>query len=284
MLIKRLIGLIIIILLSVITANAQSQEPSPGPGVGSNPPQIQTSPKQQRTEYDKRGTDQSPFIIKTINPPKTQEEKDQERKEHKEKTAVDRSLVSYTGYLVVFTAVLACFTLVLAGIGYWQGRQLEHSVDSLITSERAHIFSKIKTNKKVTLGDKSIAAQLWLYNLGKTPAIIKEIAFRGHKSITPPSRNDLFESHPPLVSFIGRDEEMEDAHRFEVSESEWSDLVAISPRNLVAEKPSIKFYCFGYVRYTTMFNQEHYHSFCWEFYAPFSKFALSPDSELNYNA
>ncbi|MGB8992620.1 MAG: hypothetical protein WCD80_11255 [Desulfobaccales bacterium] len=160
----------------------------------------------------------------------------------------------------------------------------KQSADALAASERAHVFAKVKPINKVALGDSIIVAQLHLHNLGKTPATIIEIAFKGDKLPNPPSRENLPDPHPPLVSFIGSNEEpFEDSHMFSINEFEWNALIAVNPRNLVATNPAIKFYCFGYVKYITIFDQEEYHSFCWEFAAPIGKFALSPDSELNYD-
>jgi hypothetical protein len=166
---KKFIELVIITLLSVVSVNAQSQGPTPGPTVGGNPPQIHTPDKQQPPEADKRGTEQSPLVVKTINPPKTQAEIDQKRKEHEEKTAVDRSLVRYTGILAIFTAILAFFTIILAGISYWQGRLTKRALTS---TQRAFVFLKDIDINPVR-GSREVVVQ-WkfsprLENSGNTP-------------------------------------------------------------------------------------------------------------------
>jgi hypothetical protein len=170
---KKLITLAIIILLFAIVADVKSQEPSPGPTIRSNPPQIQTSDKQQPPEADKRGTEQSPFVVKTINPQKNQAEIYQEKKEHNEKTAIDRSLVRYTGILAIFTAILAFFTIVLAGVAVWQGIQMREAVkvasDTAIRQLRAYILvDRIGINK--IIANFKPEAIVEFRNSGQTPA------------------------------------------------------------------------------------------------------------------
>jgi hypothetical protein len=278
---------VLVALFCVCPTAAQSQGPPPRPTIRSNPPQIQTRNKQQITESDKRGTEQSPLIVKTINPPKTKNEIEEERKEHEEKAAIDRSLVRYTGLLVVFTAVLAGFTLVLAGVAFWQGYHLRRSVDSLITSERAYVYATIEPDRdfdmwKIKLKNKELydlSALLYLHNLGKTPAIIKEIAYGGDKFPKSPTIKDLSKCHihNPIVTFIGGNEKVrEDQFVFSINESELNTIRTT--------KPDITFYCFGYIRYKTIFGEERRHGFCLEFIPVFGKFAVTQESELNYDA
>ncbi len=283
---KKIIGLTIVTLSFGIAVNAQSQGPAPGPTIRSNPPQIQTPNKQQITEQDKRGTEQSPFVVKTITTPKTQEEVDQSRKEHREKTAIDRALVRYTGILALLTSFLVIATAILGFIGWWQWKQLKYSVDSLITTERAYIFAtiepsaefdmwKIQLTKKESYG---LEAVLYLHNLGKTPAIIKEIAYGGAKLTYPPTTDNLsgIYVNSPLVTFIGSNGKVRENQFMHIINE--SDLQTIR-----TTEPNITFYCFGYVKYKTIFGDERTHGFCLELAPAFGKFAVCPDSELNYD-
>jgi hypothetical protein len=132
-------------LFFVIVINAQSQEPYPNPRELSNPIQEKVISRQQPSKNDQRSTEQSPLIVKTIDTPKAQERTNQERNNNEERAANDSHLVWFIGLLVLFTAVLAV-------VGFWQGRQLKRSVDSLCRVERANIFVRVDLPKGKYLG------------------------------------------------------------------------------------------------------------------------------------
>lgn len=256
-----------VILFCAYAMAAQSNRPSPSAGIASEPVQKQSSSKKKPSQSDQRAAEKSPFIAKTINPTKTQTEIEEEKKHHEEKTANDRHLVWFTGALVFFTAVLAA-------VAIWQGWQLKRSVDSIRLTERAYIFSKVRPDREIKIGVETFEAQLYLYNLGKTPAIIKGIAFMGYKSKDCPTMKDFSKPHYPLESFVGSNQEVyEDRYWFHIDGSDW----------LISTNPTYKIFCIGYIKYITIFGQEHEHGFCFEFSAPHGRFALCPESELNYN-
>jgi hypothetical protein len=158
------------------------------------------------------------------------------------------------------------------------------SADALPIMERAYIFSKVIPSRKIEIFhegfdyDKGLEAVLYLINHGKTPAIIKEIAFYGYEYDSP--INDklvVMNVHAPRESFIGHDEECEeDSYGFiSMTKDKWIDLCTIPHKFFV--------YCIGYVKYATIFGEEHCHCFCWEFDGPTGKFILSPNNRLNYD-
>lgn len=294
-----MVEVFLLLLFCVSPINARSQGPSPSLGEKSKPQQQQTKANQQKTASDQRGTEQTPFVVKTVNPPKTEAEANQERKDRAKKA-------SYDWWFLVFTALVACFALLQLGALIWQAYFLKGSLEitreaadtakgstnaakattaNLIIAERAHIFAIIEPDKKIDLdkidlGDKDVFefnALLYLHNLGKTPAIIKEIAFTGIKSKEPPSIESLSKPHYPIVSFIGSNDKVrEDQFWFYINKSDLSTLRTTEPK--------VTFYCFGYVKYKTIFDEERCHGFCLELDPPSGQFALlSAESELNYD-
>ena len=70
----------------------------------------QTNTNQQSLDRDNRGTEQTPLIVKTIPPDKSQDDIQRE----KEKAELDRKTVQFTGDLVSYTWLLFIATSVLA--------------------------------------------------------------------------------------------------------------------------------------------------------------------------
>jgi len=88
-------------LLSLLTLLIFLQQPGPGSRKVSKPEQQQSPSSQQTAATDQRGTEQSPLVVKTIPPLKTQEEATQEAKDRNDKSANDRHVVWLTGALVL---------------------------------------------------------------------------------------------------------------------------------------------------------------------------------------
>jgi hypothetical protein len=106
---KKLIGLTTIVLLLVIAVSAQSQGPTPSTRKEIKPPQKQSASEQQKPETDKRGTEQTPFVVKTIPTPKSQAETDQERKEHQDKASQGWWVIWLTAFVAIATFLQALF-------------------------------------------------------------------------------------------------------------------------------------------------------------------------------
>jgi len=107
------------LLFCAYPVSAQSQGPTPSPRKLSKPVQSPTQNKEQKPKPDKRGTEQSPLVVKTIPTTKSQNEIDQERSEREEKAALDRKLVWATKGLYIVGIIQA---VILLGqiILYWR--------------------------------------------------------------------------------------------------------------------------------------------------------------------
>jgi hypothetical protein len=287
---KRFIDLTIITLLFVIAANAQSQQPTPGPFIGSNPPQIQASPKQQTPEYDKRGTEQSPLVVNTISPQKTREEIDQARKEHEEKTAIDRSLARYTYILAIVTSFLVLATIILAIVGWWQGLQMRRSVDSQIRAEKAYVFVKIVTKTVPIIGSVNEvyketieipeSIDIVMTNHGKTPAILadfRKIIFVDKQDA--PVEQVAMRIKNITESWIQPGTVIIDGGK---SHHIPGDIVIDEPQRHEIETLISTVYCVGRVKYKDIFGNERETGFCWK-YEKFRIFVPIENSECHYH-
>jgi hypothetical protein len=252
---------------------AQSQGPTPGTRKESKPPQQYSPSQQQKAEPYKRGTEQMPFVVKTIPTPKSQAEAEQDRKEHEEKTFQGWWIIGLTGILAIMAiinAIVLCKGLRATQLAANAAKQ---SADALNAAERAYVFSNIKINKEINLEDKEFYAILYLRNDGKTPAIITEIGFMGYSPNVPCKPLHI---HQPIDSIIGSNDEVkEDRFWFHIKESDWQTLITTNPQ--------VKFFCIGYVKYITIFGEKDCNPFYWEFYAPDLRFILVQSEKLNHD-
>jgi hypothetical protein len=108
-------------LLCALVLFAPSKYPAPTPRKVSRPQQQQVQPVQQPA--DQRGTEQSPFVVKTLPPGKAQAETEQDASDRKEKAVNDRHIVELTGIL----AVIAFLQLL---VYTYQAKKLRETVQS----------------------------------------------------------------------------------------------------------------------------------------------------------
>jgi hypothetical protein len=271
---KKIIGLITILLLPVILVNAQSQGPSPRPTIRSNPAQIQASKEHQKPEADKRGTEEAPLVIKAITPQKTQAEKDQERNDREEKAASDHLLVRYAWYLAIITGVLAI-------VAVYQGIQMRRSVKSQIHAERAYIFVTVKPHPESKQGQPIEGikegvnqAKITVTNHGKTPAILTKVNYslviinneQIDKELTKMQNSSYASKVVPETMVIA-------SNRFQPITVDCE----ISTKDKLVSYSNILFYtCFGRIAYKDVFNKTHITIFCWKHNGTF----FEPDPNL----
>ena len=128
--------LVISLLLACVGAAwGQSQQPSPSPGKGIEPPPSQTAQSSTNPATDRRGTEQSPLIIKVLPTPESAEKVAVDAKRENQKVANDERIARFTELLfwaTVALSVIAGFQLLVFG---WQGIQLSRTV--AVTKESA---------------------------------------------------------------------------------------------------------------------------------------------------
>jgi hypothetical protein len=92
--------------VSIAANESPPQYPPPSPSKPSNPPQDKSAFRTQPSQAEQRGTDNSPFVVKTI---KTEAEAAQDQKDREGKAASDWRLVILTWSLGIrCAAAIGC--------------------------------------------------------------------------------------------------------------------------------------------------------------------------------
>jgi hypothetical protein len=103
---------------------AQSQPPTPSPTKSGQHPQQQSAPSKQPPATDKRGTDDSPLLIKVLPAQKTQEEAAEEKAQKDREASTNRLTLIFTG----IAAVIAMFQLIVFG---YQALMLKRTINTM---------------------------------------------------------------------------------------------------------------------------------------------------------
>ena len=169
----RLLGTLLLILLVISPAGSQQ------------PQKPESDQKQLATPY--RGTEEVPFIVKTIPEDKSPDQIVAEEK----KAELDRKTVELTGHLADYTwllflatGFLGIATITLAGVAFWQMVEARRSINAAEsaanTAERAltvveRAFCAVKdlsNNTMLIQGQLSFfGVRIRITNSGRTPAI-----------------------------------------------------------------------------------------------------------------
>ena len=168
-----------------------SQNPTTKP---SQSQQRQSRPAQEPTATDRRGTEQSPLVIKTLPTVKSKAETDQDTEDRDQKS-------SHDWWLVVFSGVLAVSAIFQLGVYGYQAKKLRETVKSAGEQSRAmerHIEEAARSAdameriaNKIEAGNKAVMRAYLTVNIGS--AIYQQR--RG------PGQADLkFEAKPQLVN------------------------------------------------------------------------------------
>jgi hypothetical protein len=145
------------------------QDPTPAPTKTSKPKQAQSAGSQQPANSDQRGTEQSPFVVKTLEPTKSQREAEQEAKDRQQKTTNDR-------WVVILTGVLALIALGQLGVYLYQAIKLRQTVKAAGEQSQAmerHIGEAARSAtametiaSKIETGNKAVMRAYLTVNIG----------------------------------------------------------------------------------------------------------------------
>jgi hypothetical protein len=97
------------------------QSPAPSPRKVSQPKKQQSSTSQEPASSDQRGTEQSPLVVKTLEPVKSQTEAAQVAKERQQKSAHD-------WWTVILTGILTFIAFGQLGVYFYQAIKLRETV------------------------------------------------------------------------------------------------------------------------------------------------------------
>jgi hypothetical protein len=153
--------------------NARSQKPSPRTMEISQPQQQEPSRSDPPSTTDQHGTEQFPFVVKIIPPPKTEREAAPD--------AADRNTKTTNGWgvLDINTAILAAIGALQLGVFLWQGIQLKRSVDignrEFIATHRPRLVVRFTQSDAIKPNEKA-GVQLIVDNAGASDAHVMAMA------------------------------------------------------------------------------------------------------------
>jgi len=250
----------------VIVVNAQSHKQIP----------KQSPAQQQKTETDKRGTEQVPFIVKTIPTPKSEAESQQDRKEREEKASQAQWTIRLAWAVAIATFLQALFLLFTLRETKKAANAAKRSADVLPAIERGYLFVNIKLDKTNKSPEELInmrqygltgrnRVQVYIINHGKTPAIIKSF----HSKVdfyTAKQVEDFFTGYWITKSIVSSDVDIIEGGKpidepYPVS----FDIGPDEDHYFIDSDNGPKLLCIGIVRYADIFNNSHETVFCWEF-------------------
>ncbi len=284
---RRLLIIAIFLSLAVFgQGGAESQPPAPGPFKETHPPQEKAQSHQTVRQDDKRGTEEFPLFIKTIETESQKTEKDRDIKQHEKETATNWRLMLITGGLLL----VAVFQL---GFFYWQLNLMRESMQlsktaanaalsaanaaekqsqAVILAERAYVRISSCSPGIIFFEESPLACKLQIKNYGETPAHITDIVIQMRLL----DRGQLLPEVPDYsrakiyvysASFLVRGESIF-YNFFDKS---------ITPKEIIkAIKDGEKVLClYGFVDYTDVFGTRHRGSFGQNYYP-------ANDSRENY--
>lgn len=172
----------IVLALVLVAGSAWSNDPVKPQTMGGN----------QKAKAEQRGTEKAPIFMKgDVTTQKTKEEADGDAEDRKQKSAVDKFLVKYTGLNSLFTLFLFVVALAQVGLFVWQLRLMREAVadakdvasaakrqsDSLILSERAYVkMSHVSPGVRwITGNDELFQIEVEVKNHGRTPADVTDV-------------------------------------------------------------------------------------------------------------
>jgi hypothetical protein len=132
----------------------RSQSPTPSAREIRKTQKEQSFGSQQPTGRDQLGTEKTPFVVKLLPAPKTQEEVAQETKDRADKTANDKKLVEFTRDLVAATLVLAAIGLLQLVVFGLQAHRLRQTVDAAAEQSAAMERSITEANRMASAMEK----------------------------------------------------------------------------------------------------------------------------------
>src|SRR4029077_6844154 len=128
---------------------------------------------------DKRGTENSPLVIKVVPSKEAENAAKDDREEKAAKRKTDEDLATYTGKLATYTKVLVgigavqCLIFIAQCVIFVRQERTAKAID------RAYIFVNVKIDGPVMSTPSGFLPSNFMVNfcnLGKTPAIIKMLS------------------------------------------------------------------------------------------------------------
>lgn len=255
------IALVVMMLICGVTVYAESpRQINPPKGIESK----------QATNKQHYGTEEFPFIVKTVKPPKTKEETDSDADDRNDRKALNNFTLALVvvGTLqfiaLILQVIFLCKTL---GATNKAANAAKESAEALPKIERAYIFAAVGF-------DNSGVLTVELENHGRTPAILKSMCATRTLNTTPPQEFDnRHKSHIPDGIVIANGKPWPAVVTPDISKEEWE----------LIEGTQFTLFCYGVVEYKDILSQRRNTGFCWQLnYEDGMGRWIIADSKLNY--
>jgi hypothetical protein len=155
----------------------------------------------------------------------------------------------------------------------------KRSAESLPTIERAYIFVDIPKNETagISTGNTSgkISAGIYIFNYGKTPAILNKI--NGDFLIAerfPTKFPDVINKIPLDENVLGVNKSMDKAIKGNFQQFDIDNIFAKTAK-------TTKLFCYGIIHYQDIWKFNHETRFCWE-WNPTRYYFIPSDNKLNH--
>ena len=213
------------------------------------PPPSQSTEAGQQSQADKRGTEETPFIVKVLE---SEQKTSADQRREAEKASNDASLALFTERVVwatVALSVIGFFQLIVFG---WQGFQLYCTVNSFLGSERA--FVKMSHPAPGIAREPSTGRfrfKIGIKNFGRTPATISDVLL--NRLVLP--KGSALPGKPP---YERQDGPIPKAFLVAGEEMFYERNYQITPAEMIAVKDHhYDLYLIGYVDYIDQFGKRH---------------------------
>jgi hypothetical protein len=253
----RLAVMLVALCVPVTAALAQSHS-----GEHGKRPQEQPAQTQQTTPDDKRGTEQSPLIVKMVPAQKDQNDTKREDQERSQKEELDRQLVDFNGQLAKYTlwlVIVAILQFAVLGIqALVLGWTLRATNRALRITERAFVFlNEFNPGWALNIGNwhlqNFIIRPQWR-NSGTTPTRNGKIkvGWEYFDNLTIPADFQYPYEGPSSPMFLGP------------QGTEWSAPVKIDDHVATkAAAATTHIFIYGRIDYEDVFRAPHFSEWCY---------------------
>jgi hypothetical protein len=188
--------------------------------------------------------------------------------------AKDDPITRYTFWLMIFTGLLVVCNVLLWLYTKKAADAAKKSADALSTVERAYVFIKHISNPKIIVDDRR-EINITVANIGKTPAIIKQLKGGCFFTDRYPTRHGKIENEfPDGGSVIGASDTLDIKINVQFTDEKIKEF----------NEGKLKLICCGLIVYGDIWKDKHETGFCWEYnlFEYDAGFALVNKNPLNY--
>ncbi|QOJ34144.1 MAG: hypothetical protein HRU82_03885 [Nitrospira sp.] len=140
-----------------------SNPPTPTPPKPSHPKYPHPTESNQQSAYDKRGTQDQPLIIKSLETPESAQERAYKRAERDEESTNDRWVLIWTAVSALATSTTAVIAGITAGIAIFSLRAIRDQVEANRVAAKAAQDAADATTKTVKAMQDTAERQLRAY-------------------------------------------------------------------------------------------------------------------------